>query len=678
MHPQAHHKTTAKKHEDARWLGFFEKEKQPLDVNADKSSIPRLQMTPSKAISTPKCPITPTFEFAFQREQSLELSPAAKKMMEEKREEAKRVKEQMKSETHDATTNAVMQRRIATPKSQRGRFSDAHKQQFRKMDSIAGHASAYRKDPTKLAPEPSPLPSPAKPLKRSPSKANIGTAPPKYSSGLPSSDSDDQSSPRKRIRHEGIGRDSTKSISHLQTTRLPKPSTPSKSSVIDAAATSSDRSAVTPSRTSTKSQPKPDIALLAQTPTRAGIFGNQQSSVVKTNLLARSPLKAHGIKSPCILQEDHANKQAIGTSSHFLTAMPSPTTKIQDKETKQTSDVLAKTPETMKTKDEQLTRRQNQACPPATTSKLQQRFDMLRSIPIKSILRTPNRLYSDDPAKVAAGTHFATPPQHIGLKRHSRAPATAPVQKHVDFSSSTKAREASKKASVSSLFSARKSDATPATQSLVPITYPSLNGVTPVEANTSPKPRQSAGPHDFTFRAGHEIVFAPTTSPSPRKQSSAAGFTIRAVVDEDAREVEQQPAMGSKKRKMEFENERSVENIQSSPTVTLGSKKRKFDFENEMAERDADVVCSADKENMPVDHDTERPLKRLKATQSPAPTKAVCRTASALAESKKRTTLGVKPKNGARTSPNKTATKRGATTISMARLNALAMPKKRA
>lgn len=667
MHPQVYHKTTAEKHEDARWLGFFNQTPKPVEDGASKTSIPRLQMTPSKATGTPKPTSTPTFQFTFQREQSLDLSPAAKKIMEEKREEASRVKEQMKSETQSAEGNSLgLQRRIATPKSQKGRFSDAHKQQFQKMDSIAGHASAFRKASRADSNTVDLSPSPVKSLKRSPSKAELddrNATPSKIARSMKLTEHKnphhgENISSAKRTKNDclnDIAREQSAS------SRLPQPATPSKTT---SRAQSGTGGRLKSTISTTGSTPTLSTnMLLGKSPARADIF----SSHAKAR-------PAYLLSQPPIRREVELAEDTMYASHTLQTCSPSRDATARTVR-KPTSYTATETPSRSKPSKADLSGSADAAV--QSPLRLRERFDMLRATPIKSILRTPQRLYSDDPAKVAAGTHFATPPQFKSQSILLRAPATAPVRKHVEFSSSTKAREASKKASVVSVFTAGSSQSLPVASSLVPITYPNLDNIKSVETTPSPKRRQSAGPQDFTFRADSQIVFA--TSPSPSKQrpvkQSPAGFTIRAVIDE-AQPQSAATASGSKKRKMEFENVQSMENVQPSPTVTLGSKKRKFDFENEMAENDADGL--SDKENDHSQINKERPTKRLKASESPATFNSVRRAASAPAEEKKRVTAGVKPKALVGKPAAKSGQKKTGTTISMARLNALAMPKKRA
>lgn len=60
-------------------------------------------------------------------------------------------------------------RKIAQPKGRAGRFSNAHMAEFKKMDSIAGHASAFRATPGRFKP----VDTTSKTLKRTKSKARL-------------------------------------------------------------------------------------------------------------------------------------------------------------------------------------------------------------------------------------------------------------------------------------------------------------------------------------------------------------------------------------------------------------------------------------------------------------------------------------------------------------------------
>ena len=129
------------------------------------------QQTPSKSMGAlPSKMTSPTFDFSFERPES-DLSAEAQKIMDNVWEEAAKIKAQMieernKQEHKDGETNqlyGVGGRKIAKPKGKSGRYSDVHKQEFKKMDSIASHASVWKNK----------FEANTSSLKRSPSKAGL-------------------------------------------------------------------------------------------------------------------------------------------------------------------------------------------------------------------------------------------------------------------------------------------------------------------------------------------------------------------------------------------------------------------------------------------------------------------------------------------------------------------------
>lgn len=94
-------------------------------------------------------------------------------MMNELREEALRIKEKLAAErmaeklkNGDGIASGIEGRKFAQPKGKVGRFSDIHMAEFKKMDSIAGHASSFRAQPGRLTPA-------KNSLKRTQSKAKL-------------------------------------------------------------------------------------------------------------------------------------------------------------------------------------------------------------------------------------------------------------------------------------------------------------------------------------------------------------------------------------------------------------------------------------------------------------------------------------------------------------------------
>ena len=169
MHPSKVHQSTVKPSTSRQGLGgIFSR----LTASPSKSTLTALpQPTPSKLKgSLPEKMTSPTFDFSFERPES-DLSVEAQKIMDSVREEAAKIKAQMieersKQEHQDGETDqlyGVGGRKMAKAKGKSGRYSDVHKQEFKKMDSIAGHASIWK---TKIETN-------ASSLKRSPSKAGL-------------------------------------------------------------------------------------------------------------------------------------------------------------------------------------------------------------------------------------------------------------------------------------------------------------------------------------------------------------------------------------------------------------------------------------------------------------------------------------------------------------------------
>jgi len=299
---------------------------------------------------------------------------------------------------------------------------------------------------------------------------------------------------------------------------------------------------------------------------------------------------------------------------------------------------------------------------------------------VRGILRTPQRLYSNDPNKVAAGTHLATPPgkraSMLNLNKDlPAAPATAPVRKHVDFSHSTKEREISKSSTpprdpadiameddTESLASPtpRHPAIQPELKPTEAIAYPSLAPSSPLarpiiqpRSISKSARRQTLGPMtttsvpgsfpaDFTFRAGSEVPVS-FASPSPVR-----GRTIRAVRNSDG------PSF--------------IASVTNSPSKRKFKGLGNFAEENEV-EIDAEAAAS-DKENFAVQEaqveevdrvQDMRSAKRIKKSSPEPELKSVKKQVSAPSSR-----LPQQIRKG----------KRGSV-LSRSRLDMLSMPKKR-
>ena len=137
MHPsQARSQQSTKKADTGAELGFS-------DIGTSK---PEPLTTPSKITM----PTQSEFDFRFARPTE-SLGPEAKQMMAEIREEAQRIKaelqakhEEEKAKNGDGTSSILGGRKFAQPKGKASRYSELHMNEFKKMDSIAGHPSAFR------------------------------------------------------------------------------------------------------------------------------------------------------------------------------------------------------------------------------------------------------------------------------------------------------------------------------------------------------------------------------------------------------------------------------------------------------------------------------------------------------------------------------------------------------
>lgn len=170
MHPSKAHQSTTKQADSGLLLGFNPIKK---DANGNVVKHALSDNTPTKSKPSPATSQfgTPGFEYKFQSQET-ELSAEAKLLMESVRGDVARIKAQMsrdKSTQEQEDTKADPahgDRKIAMPKGKANRFSDIHMAEFKKMDSIAGHASSFRATPGRFQPV-------TKSLKRTKSKAQL-------------------------------------------------------------------------------------------------------------------------------------------------------------------------------------------------------------------------------------------------------------------------------------------------------------------------------------------------------------------------------------------------------------------------------------------------------------------------------------------------------------------------
>ncbi|KAM5473696.1 hypothetical protein MauCBS54593_002494 [Microsporum audouinii] len=397
MHPSKVQQSTTKQPDTGLCLGF-----RPIQDSSKGllQPVPSIINTPSKGrVSNADELNKMSFDFKFSCGES-QLSEEAKKLMESLREEAARIKSQMvieqntqkrKDEEAEAQPTA---RKIAKPKGIAGRFSSAHMAQFRKMDSIEGHPSAFR---TRVEPNAA---SPSKSLKRKSSKAQLGE-------------------PEKEV--------------------------PAKTRVTQASRATLTAHSVRRCGTANETPP-----------TRVPLSGESSQVQNKT-----SSSVAHFDKSKFSTPQ----KPTIPRS----TSVKYPhTVKACSISRSPSRKSLFEPPKT-----------------PQTDVKYKSKMPAL-----KSILRKPQPLFSNDPEKIAAGTHQPLPradfdTKLLGLSDNFKPSITMSSRKTVDFSASTKLRDACNDASPSAV--ASKSQASGPRD----VIYPTLPPATP------PHERRVPG---FTFK----------------------------------------------------------------------------------------------------------------------------------------------------------------------------------
>lgn len=527
---------------------------------------------------------SPNFEFRYGRP-SADLSTEAQRIMDEVREQAARIKvdlvtherEQLQKESDAEVLHGIGERKIAHGKGKAGRFSDAHTDQFKKMNSIANHPSSFRTDATRL-------PSAMKSLKRSNSKAGLGKPEGPIKQTVSTKNLTDystdtsyqgQESPAKRHKqvHEPTVAARNAHVSTPQTTKVGLVSTPKWTA---GRGSSMATSTVT-------------------TPTQASLA---RAASVKS-------LKTHSM----IPSLAHSPSKRV-TSTPFSRKATQPQTEGNNKYKNAFTNGL---------------------------------------MSVKSILRRPQTRFSDDPLKLAAGTHVATPikAQNATINDLDKplpsiaqdAPDTPShrAEKHVMFSSSPTA--------------VTMNIGTPGTPSPTKlsghhtsihtkVSYPTIQfgdvgplSPTPVGGDSPSKVRASmAGPGDFTFRSGKTISFGP--------KSNTSSSTIRPVRPSDASAVVRM----SSPRLLELPN----------VPHGLSNKKRKHDSDiDETAE---------DKENE-AEYPQESPSKRTKTT----------------AHVDRGNTFSINANIGKSMTPtaSRLPKSKGRSVLSMARLNALSKPKER-
>jgi hypothetical protein len=601
MHPQLNNRR-AQPEDEAPWLGFFNMQPRTDPARPKDVELPKI-LPPSPSpmrITQPVVveDVTSKAEFDYKfTNSSLKLSPKTMKLMENTRAEAAALRAKMVAE-RDEIAEQNSARKMLVPKGKSGRFSDVHKDGFKKMDSIASHHSLQRiasknnladsADTGYVRPTSATKVSLSKPsqslkrtpsraelsrpstgtLKRSPSKAELDKITPSALKRSPSKAELDKPLPPTLRRPPSKG-DLTKLRSPDKKVVAPAVSMPHTSNQTDAER-SAKRARLAPSETLSPSprpaliiSPSPKARSMIGRAPRLGLFNPTRSSLAR----AKS-VRASATKIPGVVFSNSATDNMFGAS--IPTEVDSP---LQERarslapspmSTRLPSSARALNPSPVRNEVDiagSPIRLHGHLSNGSTNLLARSRIPAVS--PIKSILRSPHILYSNNPAKIAAGTHFATPPD----ARTSIIPATAPV-KRVEFTTSVKEKAARDEAKALSL--------SPNPKPLYPdlSQYLADKNITAMHTASSVPPKHSNRDEDFSFRVGVPKNF---TSESP---------TIRKVRRSDVQIALLPPNQAS----------------------ASASPKRKVD------EMLSDPIDDGNKEN--IGNVYERPIKRIRTKDS--------------------------------------------------------------
>jgi hypothetical protein len=315
MHPSKVHHSTAQEPDSGLRLGF-------ADIEATSPNQPSgvKQQTPSKISA-------PTFDFRFAHP-APQLGPEAQRMMDELREEALRIKVKLAAEREEKRNvgeeradGVIGGRKIAQPKGKVGRFSDVHMAEFKKMDSIAGHPSAFRAQPGRFTPS-------TASLKRSPSKAQLDDREGTHKKAGHASEETERlenTAPAKRARKRV--EDDTSSARPVSTENKVMPTTPtiprSQSSFLSSIRTPTQASLA---RAASVTKPATQIPTLSRSPSKPNLNPTPKAFTksATTNNLASAPKSEPKslLRSPSRFDRVKSILRYPGSSAKKPSAMP--------------------------------------------------------------------------------------------------------------------------------------------------------------------------------------------------------------------------------------------------------------------------------------------------------------------------------------------------------------------
>ncbi|KAG5987069.1 hypothetical protein E4U54_005151, partial [Claviceps lovelessii] len=650
MHPSRFHSSTGAPSSALR-LGFTDIPKEGRAPNGQDG-------TPSKIKGIPNC----SFTFRVPGESAeVELSSGAQRMLHEIRGQAAKIKAELVAQREAEGGSAIGERQFARPKGRVGRFSAAHMAEFRKMDSIEGHASAWRAQEGRF--------TPVKSLKRTPSKANLDATPTSQRTDRTlrfAGETDQEESPNAR----------------------PKPSLKRKPSAADLDS-DRDRQAVvkrlnanpTPGKFSTASRAQPSMSPAKRIKQQK----DDDAAATRPQSVAASPSKSGSVFSRLATP-----KKALVAPSPAYTKSPiKPTLSLVQSPSKTgLNSPLKYAPASSSN---------------STTSKvteLKRRIISPRSISkVKAILQGPKNTAQDGPSAIPAPQvpHSPNAPPSVN-KELSPMPLTTPrrkLTKHVTFTPSVvtavnaQNSPSPQRTSNLKLRSALRTietryaalDDVLAQSSTSCSLYPDLSPLKRlIDEAASPSRRvvsaSPCGPDTFTFRSDHTMKFS---DPFPSGFGASPGqFSVRHVSSptgpKDIPGSFPAPPCPSSHPDKE-NNDPSPMKLLSGTAHGMQNKKRHRASSDE-DDFDTSSRAAKKRKNEKVPEGQELLAPRLVRSGLGSATKTKT---NYLTRTPKRNIMNRTPgRNPVRTPTTTSPTKKAAGGLSISRLNMLAQPKNRA
>jgi hypothetical protein len=516
MHPALHHASTAKPLDEARWLGF-----QSLGAHtAPPKAAGHAPGTPSKTpapASTSNAPVLgsspSSFRFHFKSPFSKvsetpkrgDLSPTTRNILKEPVVGATPGRAIFGATEFSSKADVTPARPKAEPRGKMARFSDIHMAQFKKMDSVANHPSAWRLKKTPSKPD---LPKPeANKLKRTQSKMDLAESSTKPAAALKRTQSKMELT-EPSTKAPAVQRPALKTSAAEPSTKIPPTPLKRTQSKVDLAGSSLPRSQST-------------VRLVASqegsnVPAPKRVKRTEVDDAATTRPASRdSNTEASSSKLSVPPRKITSQTALPRLAARLMTPTKSSTARAQSQTVKATKTV-SMIPQSPSARNLFSPAHISRSLRDGARESMQQAKRNLQQV--RSILRTPSRKFSDDPAKIAAGTHMSPPPESAWEKAPSAIPATAPVKKQVNFSNSTLTRAVPEDVTKSpSPMKFRAGSEVPSGAIVYPslgsgIEYPKLpqGDASPT---ASPSRRLTFGgetashPRSFSFEAGQPVNF---------------------------------------------------------------------------------------------------------------------------------------------------------------------------